>query len=141
MIVYTELQIQKNCGEMQSTAAVDRPWENLLPELLGRVAAMCPNPADHARFRYVYRSWRLAVRHHCPQTLQPPWVVLSNSSFHMLSDGERHLPSAILHYFGQPAAPYFCQPSDGGPHRLVSLPEGTTCVGSTDGWRRHVPAA
>jgi hypothetical protein len=129
MIVCTELQIQKNCGEMQSTAAVDRPWENLLPELLGRVAAMCPNPTDRA---LPLRPPFVAPRH------APP---LFTCSFLMLSDGERHLPSAILHNFGQPAAPYFCQPSDGGPYRLVSLPEGTTCVGSIDGWRRHVPAA
>jgi hypothetical protein len=120
MIVCTELQIQKNCGEMQSTAAVDRPWENLLLELLGRVAAMCPNPTDRARFRCVRRSWRLAVRHHyshAPSSCSPT----ANATY-------RRLSCTI-------------QPSDGGPYRLVSLPEGTTCVGSIDGWRRHVPAA
>ncbi|OEL34130.1 hypothetical protein BAE44_0004851 [Dichanthelium oligosanthes] len=110
----------------QSTAATT-PWPDLLPELLGRIAACCPNPADRARFRSVCRSWHSAVRHHCPQTPLPPWVVFPDGSFLMLSDDVRHLPSAIL------PSGVFLKPSDGGPHHLA-LPENTTCVGSTDGW-------
>lgn len=116
-----------NCLTMplQSTAAT--PWSDLPPELLGRIASCCPNP-DRARFRSVCRSWHLAVRHHCPQTALPPWVVFPDGSFLMLSDSVHHLPSAILPHG------IFLKPSDGGVHRLLTLPESTTCVGSTNGW-------
>ncbi|RLN15434.1 hypothetical protein C2845_PM02G32370 [Panicum miliaceum] len=109
-------------------SAIATSWSDLLPELLGRIAACCPNPADRARFRSVCRSWHSAVRHHCPQTPPPPWVVLHDGSFLMLSDGDRHLPSAILPDYGG-----YLKPSDGGTYRLA-LPRSTTCVGSTDGW-------
>lgn len=125
------------CSEkMQSTVAVDRPWENLQPELLGRIAGMFPNPADRARFRCVCRSWRLVVRHHCPQTTSqpPPWVVLSDGSFLMLSDGERrHLPSAILHYTAWSLSPR--------GHHMCWLHRRLACPLPTWRRRRHVPAA
>ncbi|CAN6199628.1 unnamed protein product [Urochloa humidicola] len=106
------------------------PWSDLLPEHLGRIAASCPRgrsrPADRASFRAVCRSWHAAARLHCPRTPLLPWAVLPNGSFMTLSDGGHDLKPVILSYgeFVQPAR---------GP-RSLSLPENTTCVGSTGGW-------
>ncbi|KAL6657295.1 hypothetical protein ACP70R_005075 [Stipagrostis hirtigluma subsp. patula] len=110
------------------------PWSDLLPELLGRIAACCPRPADRASFRAVCTSWRSA----CPRTPLLPWVLLPDGSFLTLSDGARDdLPSAVLPQRD------FVKPSGGGLHRLP-LPTNTTCVGSTDDWlalRRRDPSS
>lgn len=114
---------------LQSTESP--PWSDLLPELLGRIVACCPKPVDRASFRAVYRSWRFAVRHHCPRTPLTPWVLLPDGSFLTLSDGHRDLPSAIRRYRG----PYgmYVKPSGGGL-RSLPLPENTRCIGYSNGW-------
>ncbi|KAL6657294.1 hypothetical protein ACP70R_005074 [Stipagrostis hirtigluma subsp. patula] len=111
----------------QSTATAPPPWSDLLPELLGRIAARCRRPADRASFRAVCSSWHSAARHHCPPMPLRPWIVLPDGSFLTLSDGDRDLPSAVLPYG------VFVKPADGGLHRLP-LPQNTICVGSTDSW-------
>ncbi|CAN6219428.1 unnamed protein product [Urochloa humidicola] len=111
---------------VESTTSSSPAWSELLPELLGRIAASCPRPADRAGFRAVCRSWHAAARPHCSRTPLLPWAVLPDGSFLTLSDGGRDLKPAILPYdeFVQPAR---------GP-RSLALPENTTCVGSTGGW-------
>ncbi|KAK3138164.1 hypothetical protein QOZ80_5AG0365340 [Eleusine coracana subsp. coracana] len=103
------------------------PWSDLLPELLGRIAACCPKPVDRGSFRAVCRSWHFAVRHHCPRTPLTPWVLLPDGSFLTLSDGHRDLPSAV-HRYG-----LYVKPSGGGRHHL-QLPKNTTCIGYSNGW-------
>jgi hypothetical protein len=81
-------------------------WWNLPHDLLGRVIARLPFPADRARFRAVCRSWHSAVRLHVsPRPL--PWVVLEDGAY--------------------------LTPSDGGVHRLP-FSKNTRCVGSTNDW-------
>ncbi|RLN03366.1 hypothetical protein C2845_PM13G00450 [Panicum miliaceum] len=85
------------------------PWSDLLPELLGRVIANLPFPADLARLRAVCRAWRSAARQHVRQL---PWIVLPDGSFCTVDD-------------------------DGGAFfgRIPSLPENTTCLSAAaDGW-------
>ncbi|KAL6647259.1 hypothetical protein ACP70R_014696 [Stipagrostis hirtigluma subsp. patula] len=110
-----------------STATTAPPWSDLLPELLGRIAAFCRRPTDRASFRAACSPWRSAARRHCPPMPLLPWVVLPDGSFLTLSDGDRDLPSAVLPYG------FFVKPFGGGPHRLP-LPENTACVGSTGSW-------
>ncbi|KAK3120813.1 hypothetical protein QOZ80_8BG0642090 [Eleusine coracana subsp. coracana] len=85
------------------------PWSELLPDLLGRVIAHLPFPADLARFRAVCRPWRSAARQHVRQL---PWIVFPDCSFCTIGD-------------------------DGGAFfsRIPGLPENVTCLGAAaDGW-------
>ncbi|TVT97112.1 hypothetical protein EJB05_57651, partial [Eragrostis curvula] len=116
---------------MASQSAVEDvpPWSDLLPDLLGRIAARCTKPVDRASFRAVCRSWLSAARHHCPRMSLTPWVLLHDGSFLTLADGHRDLPSKVTTYG------VFVKPSSGagGLHR-VPLPENAVVVGSTDNW-------
>ncbi|OEL15868.1 hypothetical protein BAE44_0023113 [Dichanthelium oligosanthes] len=122
-------------------------WSDILPEILGRIAACCPKPADRASFRAVCSSWHAAARHHCPRTPLLPWAVLPDGSFLTPSDSAHDLPSAVVF----PDASFltlsdggcdlpsaillggeFVKPARGPRH--LTLPENTTCVGSTGGW-------
>jgi len=95
---------------MASAAAIPAassfaPWSVLLPELLGRVTANLPFPADLARFR----AWRSAARQHVRQRL--PWIVLPDGSFCTVGDGGA--------FFG----------------RIPGLPDNVTCLGAAaDAW-------
>ncbi|CAO2190160.1 unnamed protein product [Urochloa humidicola] len=89
------------------------PWSELLPDLLGRVIAHLPFPADRSSFRAVCRAWRSAARCHARQL---PWLVLPDGSFCTVGDDE-------FHYFHRGSIP--------------GLPEddNATCVvGSTGAW-------
>ncbi|KAL6659596.1 hypothetical protein ACP70R_003636 [Stipagrostis hirtigluma subsp. patula] len=83
-------------------------WSDLLPDLLGRVIALLPFPADRARFRAVCRAWHSAARRHVRQL---PWMVLPDGSFCTIGDDGA--------YFDGP---------------LPGLPENVTCIGGTDDW-------
>ncbi|CAO2205457.1 unnamed protein product [Urochloa humidicola] len=84
-------------------------WSDLLPDLLGRVIAELPFPADRARIRAVCRAWHLAARHHIRQL---PWILLPNGSFCTVGDD---------------GAAFFS--------RIPGLPENVSCLGSAaDGW-------
>ncbi|KAL6658712.1 hypothetical protein ACP70R_002752 [Stipagrostis hirtigluma subsp. patula] len=83
-------------------------WSDLPPDLLGRVIALLPFPADRARLRAVCRAWRSAARH--PMRRQLPWIVLPDGSFCTVGDDGAYLGL------------------------LPGLPENITCVGATDDW-------
>ncbi|KAG0522084.1 hypothetical protein BDA96_07G006300 [Sorghum bicolor] len=93
-------------------------WSQLLPELLGRVIAHLPFPADHARFRAVCRAWRTAA--HDQVRLQLPWLVLPDGSFCITSDDDDNGCGGVFF------------------DRLPGLPDAavtcTVVVGSTDDW-------
>ncbi|CAL5009181.1 unnamed protein product [Urochloa decumbens] len=63
---------------MAISATPPPPWSELLPDLLGRVIAHLPFPADRSSFRAVCRAWHSAARCHARQL---PWLVLPDGSF------------------------------------------------------------
>uniref|UniRef100_A0ACD6A1R1 Uncharacterized protein n=1 Tax=Avena sativa TaxID=4498 RepID=A0ACD6A1R1_AVESA len=63
-------------------------WDDLLPELLGRIIVRLPCPDDRARFRAVCRSWHLAVRQHVRPKL--PWIIYSDGTFVTFPDHRIH---------------------------------------------------
>ncbi|TVU43786.1 hypothetical protein EJB05_10280, partial [Eragrostis curvula] len=83
-------------------------WSELLPDLIGRVIALLPFPADRARFRAVCRAWHAAARLYVARL---PWIVLPNCSFCVVGEDDDCL------------------------HRIPGLPDNAICLGAAaDGW-------
>ncbi|TVU43793.1 hypothetical protein EJB05_10287, partial [Eragrostis curvula] len=85
-------------------------WSNLRQDLLGRIIARLPFPADRARFRAVCGAWRSAARKHAHQL---PWIVFPDCSFCTVGDD-----GAFIHH-----------------RTLPGVPKNATCLGAAaDGW-------
>ncbi|KAK1653717.1 hypothetical protein QYE76_071522 [Lolium multiflorum] len=82
------------------------PLADLPPDVLGRVIALLPLPADRARFRAVCRSWRSALRQHAGTQL--PWIL--------------HADGTIV------TLPYH------DLHSWSPFPDGTKLIGATNSW-------
>ncbi|KAK3138163.1 hypothetical protein QOZ80_5AG0365330 [Eleusine coracana subsp. coracana] len=121
---------------MALQSAESPPWSDLPPELLGRIATCFRKPVDRASFRAVCRSWRLAVRHHCPRTPLTPWALHHDGSFFTLPDGHhRNLPTTAIRRYEPASYGFYNNPSrfSRARHRLP-LPKHTRCIGSSNGW-------
>ncbi|TVU43825.1 hypothetical protein EJB05_10323, partial [Eragrostis curvula] len=90
---------------------ISTEWSNLRQDLIGRVIALLPFPADRARFRAVCRAWRSAARKHAISQL--PWIVFPDCSFCTVGD------DGVFFHHGT----------------LPGVPKNATCLGAaTEGW-------
>lgn len=128
-----------------SPASSSPPWRDLPPDLVGRVIAHLPFPADRAHLRSVCRAWRSAARenarHHHHEL---PWIVLPDGSFCTAAgagedDGGVFFP--ILPGLGLPEAAtttclgaasaggWLALDRTAGAHRRTSLLDKILCTG------------